>query len=184
MARIVAGRFDSTLDADAALASLAREGFSDKEVDSFYVGPPGQHDMTPVGGDSPHASAGSRQAGWAGAIGAVIGGLIGAAAGWVVSAEYGVVAILLAAGLGAYIGSFAGAMARVRGGRKGEGTVEHPVEPLGGRMIAVNVDRAGTESRAVAILRQHRARNIGRAQGDWRDGSWRDFDPRAPLATV
>jgi hypothetical protein len=51
-------------------------------------------------------------------------------------------------------------------------------------MIAVNVDRLGTESRAVAILRQHRARNVGRAEGEWRDGSWRDFDPRAPLATI
>ena len=46
MSRIVAGRFDRTVDADAALAALAREGFTDKDVDSFYVGPPGQHDMT------------------------------------------------------------------------------------------------------------------------------------------
>ena len=183
MSKIVAGRFDSTLDADAALAALAREGFTDGDVDSFYVGPPGQHDMTRVGGDAPHSSAGSRQAGAGGAIGAVIGALVGLAAGWVVSGEYGVVAILLAGGLGAYIGSFAGSMSRVRGGRRREATVEHPVEPRGGRMIAVNVDR-GNEGRAVALLRQHRARDVGRAEGEWRDGSWRDFDPRAPLATI
>jgi len=139
--------------------------------------------MTPVGGDAPHASAGTRQSGPAAVIGALIGALVGAAAGWVVSGAYGVVAILLAAGLGAYIGSFAGAMARSRGGRKREASVEHPVQPPGGRMIAVNVD-GGDAQRAVSILREHRARDIGRAEGEWRDGSWRDFDPRAPLATV
>ena len=184
MSRIVCGRFDNTLDADAALAALRRAGFGESDTDAFYVGPPGQHDMTRVGGDAPHSSAGSRQAGAGGAIGAVIGALVGLAAGWVVSGEYGVVAILLAGGLGAYIGSFAGSMARVRGGRRREATVEHPVEPPGGRMIAVNVDREGSEARAVAILRQHHARNVGRAEGLWRDGAWRDFDPRAPLAAI
>jgi hypothetical protein len=184
MSRIVCGRFDRTVDADAALAALAREGFTDKDVDAFYVGPPGQHAMTPMGGDAPHSSAGSAHAGVAAAIGAVFGALAGLAAGTVASLHLGEMAIVLGAGLGAYVGSFAGAMARVRGGRRREATVEHPVEPRGGRMIAVNVDRAGAESRAVAILRQHRARDIGRAEGEWRDGAWRDFDPRAPLATI
>ena len=183
MSKIVAGRFDSTLDADAALAALAREGFTNGDVDSFYVGPPGQHAMTPVGGDAPHASAGSRQAGVAAAIGAVIGALVGLAAGWVLQLEQNGITWILSAGLGAYIGSFAGAMSRVRGGRKSEATVEHPLEPRGGRMVAVNVER-GNEGRAVAILRQHRARDVGRTEGEWRDGSWRDFDPRAPLATI
>ncbi|MGQ0547985.1 MAG: hypothetical protein ACT4P3_22090 [Betaproteobacteria bacterium] len=183
MSRIVCGRFDSTLDADAALAALRREGFGEADTDSFYVGPPGQHAMTPLGGDAPHSSAGSRQAGVAAAIGAAIGALVGLAAGAVLQLEAGGVSWVLAAGLGAYIGSFAGAMSRVRGGRRREATVEHPVEPLGGRMIAVNVDR-GDAARAVAILREHRARNVGRTEGLWRDGAWRDFDPRAPLAAV
>lgn len=183
MATIVCGRFDRTLDADAALAALAGEGFTDNDVDSFYVGPAGQHAKTPFGGDS-YSGAGSRQAGVAAVIGAVIGALIGATAGWILAEEYGLIAILLAGGLGAYIGSFAGAMARVRGGRRSEASLEHPVEPRGGRMVAVNVERAGTQERAIAILKQHGARNVSRAEGDWRDGSWRDFDPRAPLATV
>lgn len=183
MARIVAGRFDRTVDADAALAGLRAEGFTDQEIDSFYVGPAGQHAKNPWGGDS-WSGAGARQSGVAGVIGAVIGAVVGAAAGWVVSQEYGLIAILLAAGLGAYVGSFAGAMARARGGRKSEATVEHPVEPRGGRLVAINVDREGTQQRALDILRRHNARDIGRAEGDWRDGSWRDFDPRAPLATV
>ena len=50
MSRIVAGRFDRSLDADAALEQLKRDGFARSEVDAFYVGPPGQHARTPIGG--------------------------------------------------------------------------------------------------------------------------------------
>ena len=184
MARIICGMFDQSLDADEALDELKREGFHRSEVDAFYVSPPGQHAMTPVGGDAPHSSEGSRTAGVGAGLGAVIGALIGAAIGWIASGELGMVVIPLGAGLGAYIGSFAGSMARVRGGRRASASVEHPVEPRGGRMIAVNVDRPETDNRAIEILRRHGARDVRRAEGRWADGSWRDFDPRAPLATV
>jgi hypothetical protein len=36
----------------------------------------------------------------------------------------------------------------------------------------------------VQTLRLYGARDLGRTEGVWRDGGWRDFDPRAPLATV
>ena len=51
MSRIVAGRFDRSIDADAALDMLKRDGFSRAEVDAFYVSPPGQNARTPIGGD-------------------------------------------------------------------------------------------------------------------------------------
>ena len=186
MSRIICGMFDRTLDADAALDEFKREGFQRSEVDAFYVSPPGQHAMTSVGGDAPHSSEGSRTAGIGAGLGAAIGAVVGGAAGWVVSSagELGLVAIPLGAGVGAYIGSFAGSMSRVRAGERSSASVEHPVEPRGGRMIAVNVDRAGTEKRAIEILRRHSARDVRRAEGDWANGSWRDFDPRAPLAAV
>lgn len=186
MARIICGIFDTTTDADAALEELKREGFQRSEVDAFYVSPPGQHAMTPVGGDSPHASEGSRTAGIGAGLGAAIGALVGGGAGWIAASagDIGLVLIPLGAGLGAYIGSFAGSMSRVRGGKRSVASREHPVEPRGGRMIAVNVDRPGTEKRAIEILRRHGARDVRRAEGKWANGSWRDFDPRAPLATV
>jgi predicted lipid-binding transport protein (Tim44 family) len=183
MSRIIAGRFDATLDADAALDALRREGFSREEIDSFYVAPPGQHAMTPFGGDAPHASAGSRYAGMGAVLGAVAGGLIGMLIAYLFARSYGAVAILFGAGVGAYLGSFVGTARKVRGGRPEEASVEHPVEPRGGRMIAVNVDRSGTEPRAVKVLREYGARDLGRAEGVWRNG-WKDFDPRAPLAAV
>jgi hypothetical protein len=184
MSRIVCGIFDRTTDADAALEALKQASFQRSEVDSFYVSPPGQHAMTPIGGDAAHSSEGSRYAGRGAVAGVVIGGLIGAALGWLLSGWLGLVIVPLGAGLGAYIGSFAGSMARVRAGRPEAASIEHPVEPRGGRMVAVNVDRAGTEGDALAILKRYGARDVRRAEGRWADGSWRDFDPRAPLATV
>jgi hypothetical protein len=180
MSRIIAGRFDVTVDADAAIEALRREGFDREEIDSFYVAPPGQNDMTPVGGDAPMASAGSRFAGVGAIAGAVVGGLIGMLIGFAIDSRYGAVAVLFAAGLGAYVGSFLGAMNKVRGGRRAEASVEHPVEPKAGRMIALNVDRAGMDARALKVLRAYGARDVGRADGTWRNG-WKDFDPRAPL---
>jgi hypothetical protein len=176
--------FDRSVDADAALDNFKREGFQRSEVDAFYVSPPGQHAMTPIGGDAPSSSEGSRGAGVGAGAGAAIGAVVGAALGWVASNELGMVVIPLGAGLGAYLGSFAGTMAKVRSGRYDAASVEHPLEPRGGRMIAINVDRAGTERRAIEILKQPGARYVRRAEGRWSDGSWRDFDPRAPLATV
>jgi hypothetical protein len=181
MAKIIAGRFDATLDADAALERLRLEGFNRDEVDSFYVSPPGQHDLTPVGGDV-HSSAGSRFA-WGGALaGAILGGALGFAVAWLVADSYRAAALLFGAALGAYVGSFLGTMNRVRGGRKSEATIEHPVEPKGGRLIAVKADRPGADQRAVKVLRELGARDVGRAEGSWRNG-WKDFDPRAPLMT-
>ena len=180
MSRIVAGRFDRSIDADAALEALKREGFSRQEVDAFYVSPPGQNAMTPLGGDAPHSSEGSRKAG----KGAAIGVAIGAAAGLIIGSLIGAHAVLLACGLGALVGAFAGAMATMRGGSRSLASVEHPVESRGGRMIAICVDRTATEPVAVNILRSYNAREVGCAEGVWRDGSWRDFDPRRPLAAV
>jgi hypothetical protein len=181
MSRIIAGRFDATVDADAAMEALRREGFSREEIDSFYVAPGGQHAMHPLGGDAA-SSAGSRFAGVGAVAGALVGGLIGMLIGFLVARDYGAVVILFGAGLGAYVGSFLGAMRKVRGGRPGEASIEHPVEPKGGRMIAALADRPGMDARALKVLREFGARDIGRAEGNWRNG-WQDFDPRAPLMT-
>jgi len=183
MSRIVAGRFDRSIDAEAALLNLQREGFVPGETSSFYVAPPGQHDAHPLGGDS-DSDAGSLHAGWGAMLGAIAGACIGLVLGSLASAAYCPVAALIAAGLGAYVGSFIGAMAKVRHGRKRDATLEHPAQAAGGRMVAVCVDRAGMEARAVTVLRRYGARDIGCTQGDWRDGDWRDFDPRSPLAAV
>ena len=182
MSRIVCGRFDRTLDCDAAIQALRRAGFQPAEIDTFYVGPPGQNQLNPTGGDAPHSSEGSRHAGRGAAIGAGIGLAAGLVVGSIGAIDLGPATVFLGGGLGALVGSFAGAMNSVRAGRRSQASVEHPVEGLGGRMVAVNVDRGGTEQTAMEVLRRYGARDFGRTHGEWRDGSWQDFDPRTPLA--
>src|SRR5204862_5360150 len=101
MARIVAGRFDRSVDADAALDALKRDGFSRVEVDAFYVGPPGQNARTPIGGDT-YSDAGSAGAGRYGAIGAAIG----AAAGVIIGGLIGMPEAFFALGVSSLCGDF------------------------------------------------------------------------------
>jgi hypothetical protein len=183
MSNIIAGRFERIVDVDGALEALRRAGFAPAEIDSFAVNPPGQHGLTPVGGDV-HEDAGTRGAGSAAAIGAVLGLVIGAVIGAIASLHIGAPALFILAGLGAFIGAFVGVMSRVHDPRPGEHSTEHPIEMPAGHVIAVCVDREGTEPRAVSILRKQGATQVGRTQGQWRDGGWSDFDPRSPLATV
>lgn len=183
MSHIVAGRFERSMDADAALAALPRAGFRSGEYESFYVAPPGQHALHPMGGDA-HSDAGARKAGWGSAVGAGVGAALGLLIGAFFAGRYGFIVVLFAAAFGAYFGSFAGGMLRTRGASRSEATPEHPLEAAAGRVVAVNVDRAEMQGRAIEILRQHGAKDIGRAEGEWRNGSWRDFDPRSPLAAI
>jgi hypothetical protein len=53
-------------------------------------------------------------------------------------------------------------------------------EPAGGPMVAVCVDRPGTEAAAILILSRCGAWEIERAEGEWRDGGWQDYDPEGP----
>jgi hypothetical protein len=184
MSTIVAGRFERSLDADAALEALRRDGFSQAEIDAFTLLPPGQHALGPMGGGDVHSDAGAQGAGTTAVIGAALGLLVGLVLGSIASLHLGAPALWIIGGVGALIGAFAGVMRKLHDPRQGEHSPEHPVEMPAGRMIAVCVDRAGSEPRAVSVLRSHGARDLGRAQGQWRDGAWRDFDPRSPLATV
>jgi hypothetical protein len=183
MSNIVAGRFDRSLDADAALDALRRDGFAEAEIDSFAVNPPGQHGMMAIGGDV-HSDAGTHGAGTTAVIGAGLGLLVGSVIGSIASLHLGAPALWGIGGLGALVGAFAGVMVKLHNPRPSEHSTEHPLEMPAGRMIAVCVDRAGSEPRAVSALRRNGAREVGRTQGQWRDGSRRDFDPRSPLLSV
>jgi hypothetical protein len=175
MAKIICGHFDISVKADAALQELLGAGFTRNEVDSFYTPPPGQNNLT--------------------GFGAAIGAAIGAAAlaflalgavrlGWLPGEEFAIPSVLFAAGLGGYVGSFMGAMLKMRPGTRRNATTEHPVETPAGRMIAVLSGAPDSEDRIIALLRRHGARKVFKAEGTWRNGSWLDFDPRSPLAAV
>ena len=184
MSNIVAGRFERSLDADAALDALHREGFTEAEIDAFTLMPPGQHALGPMGAGDVHSDAGARHAGIGAGIGGALGLVVGLVIGSIAALHLGASALWLFGALGALLGAFGGVMGRLHGAGGRDHTAEHPVEMPAGRMIAICVDRAGSEPRAVSVLRRNGAREVGRTQGQWRDGSWRDFDPRSPLLSV
>ena len=190
MARIVCGLFEDTTRADAALKGLLGNGFSRSGIDSFATLPPGQNALHPLGGDV-HSDAGASKAGRGATLGAVIGAAIGAVVAWVAirtgilpPSEFVWLSVAIVGGVGAYIGSFAGAMSKMRPGTSRNATREHPNEPPAGRMIAVLIEPPETDTGAIEQLKRHGARNVWRAEGTWRNGSWLDFDPRSRLVSV
>jgi S-formylglutathione hydrolase FrmB len=182
MAKLVTGRIEHADELERTLAALADAGFDRREYGAFYVGPAGQHDTFPIGGDAYRDKA-TEESGGGAAKGAALGGAAGLAVGAVGAIALpvaGIAAALAGAGVGAYVGSLMGAMSQTRHAGRSESTPEHPVEPQGGLRIAINVERPGTEARAMDILRQSGAEDIVPAEGEWRDGQWKDYDPRVP----
>ena len=186
MAQIVAGWFATNEEAEQAMAALGRSGFVASEYSSFYLAPPGQHGDKPLQ-DVVHHDEGAKESGSGAVKGAAIGGVVGLAAGTaaaVATAPLGPAAAVAGAGIGAYVGSLAGAMNKTRHGQLQQASVEEPVERPAGAMVAVCTDRLGCEAQAIATLRAQGARAIERTQGEWRDGSWQDYDPKVPPKLV
>ena len=51
MAHIIAARLQEQDQIANAVAALKDAGFNEASISSFYVNPPGQHDLFPLGGD-------------------------------------------------------------------------------------------------------------------------------------
>lgn len=175
MTRIIAGRFQTSEDADQAVVMLTRRAVARDRISVFYVTSPGQHDATPIGGDagsSPgleHAAGGAGIGAAAGLAAGIAGALIGATAG--LAAPIVAVAGIGAAAAGAYGGSLAGAMGA--SDDPGAGHIRHA-----GMMVAVDVGASGVD--VVAALHEAGAVDIEEADGVWADGTWDDFDPTRP----
>ncbi len=185
MANIIAARFDTAERADGAIQSLENAGCPRAFIETFYVSPAGQHATTSIGGDS-YSDAGAKNAGAGGVTGAVAGGTAGLALGAALAIAVpvvGPIAALAGAGIGAYTGSLAGAMSQTTDGQDQAPSEEHPVPHTGGPMVAVHV-APSREAEVVRILRDAGGHDLERANGDFRDGKWIDFDPvgkREPL---
>jgi len=178
MSEIVAGVFDDEQTATSAARELRDAGFEAADLDQFSLRPPGQHQGLPSGGDEPadeKGKGGDRGA----AKGAAIGTAVGAVAGLAATPILGPVAVAGGAAAGAYAGSLAGAVRRM-------GDDEHPApQPRpAGVMVAVHAQSSEEQDRAVAVMHDHCARMIERADGAWRNGKWADFDPVRPPHVV
>jgi hypothetical protein len=168
MDQIIAGRFPTKSDADAAAALMASYVDS-ADICIFHNNPPGQHDRFAVGGDEDEdpAAKGADKSAANTAIAAGLGaGAIGALGGPVVA--------LAAAATGAYIGSLAGAMHGLED-KKGDVPLRRP----SGVILSVRIAKPIDQKRVIATLREQGAADIEQAQGEWRDGDWTDFNPIA-----
>ena len=170
MEPIIAGRFKTKSDADAAAALMASY-VDTADICIFHNNPPGQHDAFAVGGDEDE-DPGAKDADKSAAGTAVAAGLAAGAVG----ALGGPVVALAAAATGAYVGSMAGAMA---GLGPDDGKPRAPERRPGGVILSVRIATPSNEKRVIAALRAQGAADIEQAQGEWRDGDWTDFDPVA-----
>jgi len=183
MSTIIAGRFETFARAETAASRLMAKGVRQDDLTMFYVNPPGQHATFPIGGDEA-VDPGARHAGPGAGRGILIGAVAGFAVGvclvaaaraWFAAASLQpwvlVLVMAFATGVGAYAGSLMGALA---GTARGTGPVRHA-----GVLLAAHVSDANT-SLVATELRRGGARDVERAEGEWRDGRWEDFDPLAP----
>ncbi|MYN12222.1 hypothetical protein GSY71_03525 [Pusillimonas sp. TS35] len=184
MALIVAARFETFDAAKTAAASLMNAGVTADNLHTFFVNPAGSHNRYAMGGDRA-ADPDSRGAPSSTLGMAALCGVGGALIGVVITSWFDLDATLIAAaaGVGAYVGSLAGAM-RGLGHARPPRNPEEQRETLlrkghpSGVLLAAHV---GTEDerRIALLLRDAGGVEVERARGTWRNGQWDDFDPLA-----
>lgn len=173
MATIIAGGFETIVEAQDALRRLAEAGVNSEYLCEFRVNPPGMHDTTPVGGDR-HESPGAHEADSGATKGAAVGATLGTVAGVAIIPLLGPAGIVAGAGVGAYAGSLMGSRKGIENEPQPDHTILRPAEA----MIAVNLDGAGVpEDQLVRIFEEAGAWQIERAEGRWEKGQWADFNP-------
>lgn len=192
MATIIAGRVETQQRANELIEKLRSHGIAPADMQAFYVNPPGQHGVFPVGGDV-HADTGTKEASIGQASGIAAGAAAGLAAGAVAGAALPPLAPILAvalAGVGAHVGGMAGALASTRPSQeeKHETETSTPDEDAvdmrrGGMMLAVRVDPAN-EKTVIDVLKAAGAEDLEREEGQWQDGQWIDFDPVKPVHKI
>lgn len=189
MTTIISGNFQQQTDAQQALSDLAGAGFMAGQTATFYVNPPGQHDLYPIGGDAAE-SAGLEQAGGGAAFGAGVGGAIGVAVGLATLPVLGPGAAAVAAGVGAYAGSLYGALGNMSDTPAPKTADIHPqvarsdTPRKSGMLVAVSAAASAQQDTAIRILRACGATDIERPDGTIVAGHWTDFNPLTPLNLV
>jgi hypothetical protein len=189
MTTIITGNFLQQDEAQRAMSELAGAGFASGQTTTFFVNPPGQHDLYALGGDEDE-SAGTEGAPAGSAAGATVGGAVGAAVGLTAVPALGPGAAVAAAGAGAYVGSLVGAL-----GNTGDRNNSEPYTAVekaphdeshrkSGMLVAASAPASAQQDSAIGILRAHGATDIERSDGVIVAGDWTDFNPLTPLNLV
>jgi hypothetical protein len=177
MATIIAGGFETYVEAQDALERLARAGVNAEYLCEFRINPPGMHHGVRAGGDRDE-SPGAHKADGGATKGATVGAVVGTIAGVAATPLMGPAGIVAGAGVGAYTGSLVGGL---KGGVDHEAQPDHTVVRPAEAMVAVNASGAGVPEEAIVeAFESAGAWQIERTEGRWEGGEWKDFDPVAP----
>jgi len=177
MSTIVAGHFQLQDQVDHARRELVRAGFPEDRISAFYLNQPGQHDLTPIGGDRDE-SPGAHETPEGVMQGAATGGVVGAAIGAATSVVTGPVGPIVGGLVGAHVGSLFSLSKMKDRGEGEEGGAANRFEPRKpGMLVAVAVDQPEAEARALDVLRSLGSDHIEKAKGTIVNGDWTDFDP-------
>jgi len=188
MATIIAARVQTQQRAQDLMGELQTRGIAAVDMQAFYVNPPGQHDLLPIGGDV-DADTGTQESNTGQASGVAVGAAAGLAVGAVAAAAIPPLAPIVAmalAGVGAHVGGMAGALTSTRTADEEKRETETSTPDAdavamrrGGMMLAVRVDPAN-EQAVIDVLSAAAVEDLERAEGEWREGQWIDFDPLMP----
>jgi hypothetical protein len=151
MATIIASRFQLKEQAELVIEQLIQVGFDADKITSFYVNPPGQHAVYPIGGDryqSPGVPVFGHRAENVSLGVTVVETVIGTEPVKDMSIE----------------------------GKPGD---QHETAPLrrAGMLVAVELDDRNFQDRAVTFLEKLGAEDIEKSEGKIIEGEWLDFDP-------
>ena len=193
MAQIIAGRFQEQEQVNQVIDAMVDAGVAQDRISSFYLNPPGQHNLYSIGGDRDD-SPGAHETSAGVTAGAATGGVIGAAAGLTGAPFFGPVGPAVGALVGAHVGGLIGSLSQMK--EKGEGeasTTEDGGEEnairqrKSGMLVAVSLDGADgldapggagdRQQEIVRVLHLFGAEDIEEADGTIVDGDWEDFDP-------
>ena len=117
MSQIIAGRFNEQDQVTRAIAAMVDAGFPQDGISSFYLNPPGQHNLYSIGGDRDD-SPGAHEASTGVAAGAATGGAVGAGVGLIGAPVFGPVGPAVGALVGAHVGGLIGSLSQMK--EKGE----------------------------------------------------------------
>lgn len=180
MSTIIAGHFQLQEEVEQARQELIDAGFAEQRICGFFVNQPGQHDMTPIGGDN-LLSPGAKETPEGVAQGAMAGGAVGAAVGAVTTPVTGPLGAIVGGLVGAHVGSLFSFSKMKNKGEHEEGGENDDRVRKPGMLLAVSLDGADAASdpqqRAVDTLKRAGAHFIEQAEGTIIDSDWVDFDP-------